>query len=200
TGKAVIENNLENRTGFHTKIDAKTGFVTRNMVCAPIKSLTGHGITGAIQVLNKNGTAFEPGDRDMLAEIAGQLSVSIESILLYREILRISSRLNREVERFHKGYFSDKAFIAESPGMREVLNQVNLLGSTPVNVYVQGENGTGKELIARMVHEQTDQDRPFVAVNCASIPENLMESEFFGYEKGAFTGANQSRKGYFEEA
>ncbi|MBW2467068.1 MAG: sigma-54-dependent Fis family transcriptional regulator, partial [Deltaproteobacteria bacterium] len=68
-------------------------------------------------------------------------------------------------------------------------------------VLLLGENGTGKELIARMIHEASDRgDKPFVAVNCASIPEHLMESEFFGYEKGAFTGADHSRKGRFEEA
>ncbi|MFC1815432.1 sigma-54 interaction domain-containing protein, partial [Thermodesulfobacteriota bacterium] len=71
----------------------------------------------------------------------------------------------------------------------------------PVNVLIQGENGTGKELIARMCHEGSDRrDGSFVAINCSTIPENLMESEFFGYAKGAFTGAVQSRKGRFEEA
>ena len=71
----------------------------------------------------------------------------------------------------------------------------------PVNVLIRGESGTGKEVIARLIHLDSDRkDKPFVAVNCASIPENLMESEFFGYEKGAFTGAVASRGGYFEEA
>jgi transcriptional regulator with PAS, ATPase and Fis domain len=85
--------------------------------------------------------------------------------------------------------------------MREVLDLVKLVSTTPVNVLLQGENGTGKELIARMIHEGSERrDKPFVAVNCASIPDNLMESEFFGYEKGAFTGADHSKKGRFEEA
>jgi len=76
-----------------------------------------------------------------------------------------------------------------------------MISNTPVNTLIQGENGTGKELIARMIHEESDRrNKPFIAVNCASIPENLMESEFFGYERGAFTGAHGSRKGYFEEA
>jgi transcriptional regulator with PAS, ATPase and Fis domain len=85
--------------------------------------------------------------------------------------------------------------------MMKILSQVKLVSATPVNVIIQGENGTGKELIARMIHEEsTRSDQPFVAVNCASIPETLVESEFFGYEKGAFTGAHTSRGGYFEEA
>jgi transcriptional regulator with PAS, ATPase and Fis domain len=180
-----------------------TGFVTRNMVCAPIKSLTGHGVAGAIQVLNRKGRAgFTPDDLARVNEIAGHLSISIESILLNREILRISSQLNREVERFDPtGYFRDIPFVAESPAMKDILNQVHLVSTTPVNVLIQGENGTGKELIAQMIHEESNRrEQPFVAVNCASIPETLVESEFFGYEKGAFTGAHQSRRGYFEEA
>jgi len=109
--------------------------------------------------------------------------------------------MNREYERFDKEFIFDTLFIAESHAMREVLDLAKLVSKTPVNVLLQGENGSGKELIARMIHEASDRrDKPFVAVNCASIPEHLMESEFFGYEKGAFTGADHTRKGRFEEA
>lgn len=91
--------------------------------------------------------------------------------------------------------------IAESQAMQQVLNTVRTVSRSPVNVLIHGESGTGKEVIARMIHHGSDRkDRPFVAVNCASVPENLMESEFFGYEKGAFTGAIASRSGRFEEA
>ncbi|MCP4106339.1 MAG: sigma-54-dependent Fis family transcriptional regulator [Desulfobacteraceae bacterium] len=202
TGKAIIAEDLDKRTGYHTRVDAETGFVTRNMVCAPIISVTGHGVTGAIQVLNRRGeTSFTEEDKVLLEDISNHLSASIESIMLTQEILRISGQLNREVERFDKGFLRETPFIAESPSMREVLEQVQMLCTTPVNVFIQGENGTGKELIARMIHEESDRrNQPFVPVNCASIPENLMESEFFGYEKGAFTGAVGSRRGYFEEA
>ncbi len=202
SGKATIANKLDKSHGYHTEVDAQTGFNTRNMVCAPIKSLTGQGVTGALQVLNRKEQAgFSDGDLAKVNEIARYLSISIESILLNQEILRISSRLNREVERFDEGYFRDIPFIAESPAMQDILSQVSLVSATPVNVLIQGENGTGKELIARMIHEETQSRRQaFVAVNCASIPENLVESEFFGYEKGAFTGAGSSRQGYFEEA
>jgi DNA-binding NtrC family response regulator len=91
--------------------------------------------------------------------------------------------------------------VAESRAMQKVLGTVRSVSRNPVNVLIQGESGTGKEVIARLIHHYTDRkDKPFVAVNCASIPDNLMESEFFGYEKGAFTGAVASRGGYFEEA
>ncbi len=95
----------------------------------------------------------------------------------------------------------DVQFVAESREMRNVLNTVRAVSRNPVNVFVHGDSGTGKEVIARMIHNGSDRkDRAFVAVNCASFPENLMESEFFGYEKGAFSGAVSSRGGLFEEA
>ena len=91
--------------------------------------------------------------------------------------------------------------VAESRAMQKVLGTVRSVSRNPVNVLIQGESGTGKEVIARMIHHYSDRkDKPFVAINCASIPENLMESEFFGYEKGAFTGAIASKGGRFEEA
>lgn len=202
TGQPMIANDLDKSYGYHTEISEKTGFVTRNMVCAPIKSLTGRGVTGAVQVLNcKDKPGFASEDLKRVHEVAGHLSISIESILLNQEILRISSQLNREVELFDTGYFRDIPFVAESHAMKEVLNQVRLVSATPVNVLIQGENGTGKELIARMIHEESNRrNQSFVGVNCASIPKTLVESEFFGYDKGAFTGANTNRPGYFEEA
>jgi len=202
SGQGIIVNDLDKREGYHTHVDVKTGFITNNMICAPIKSATTHGVTGAIQILNKrlSGT-FTREDLSQLEEVAKYLALSIENIIINQEILRISEQMNREYERFDKEFTFDTLFIAESQAMREVLDLARLVSKTPVNVLLQGENGTGKELIARMIHEGSDRrDKPFVAVNCASIPEHLMESEFFGYEKGAFTGADHSKKGRFEEA
>ncbi len=203
TGEPVIAEGMETRRGYHTEMDEETGYVTRNTVCAPIRSRTGHGVTGALQVLNRtDGRPFTGADKSRLAEIADHLSISIESILLNTEILRISDQINREVDRFDRDFpWEDGPFIAESPAMKAVIARARMLAATPVNVYIQGENGTGKELVARIIHEESDRrDGPFVPVNCASIPETLAESEFFGYEKGAFTGAQSPRKGYFEEA
>ena len=202
TGKGVIVNDMETREGFHTSIDMETGYSTRNMICVPIKSATTHGVTGAIQVLNKRlHGSFTKDDLAQLEEVATYLSLSIENIIISQEILRISEQMNREYARFDKDFSFDTLFVAESQAMRDVLDLARLVSKTPVNVLLQGENGSGKELIARMIHEASDRsDKPFVAVNCASIPEHLMESEFFGYEKGAFTGADHSKKGRFEEA
>jgi transcriptional regulator with GAF, ATPase, and Fis domain len=202
TGKSVIENNLPSHHGYHVQIAEQTGFVCRNMLCAPIKGIGDDQIFGAVQLLNKldNGS-FSNADCMQLEEVAGILSTSIKSIVFNQEILHIADFLGQEVDRLGQNLVRGKLFIAESPAMREVLHLVQVVSATPVNVMVLGENGTGKELIARMIHEQSARkDMPFVPVNCACIPESLVESEFFGHEKGAFTGADYSRKGKFEDS
>ena len=121
--------------------------------------------------------------------------------MLNQEILSMASSIGTEVDRFEQDMVAGVVLVAESPAMREVIDLVNVISSTPVNVLIQGENGTGKELIAQMIHERGDRgDKAFVPVNCACIPESLVESEFFGHERGAFTGADRSRRGLFESA
>lgn len=203
TGQTIIEYDLDKRNGYHTEIDAITGFVTRNLICAPIKSQIGNNtVVGAIEVLNKQGgKIFTQEEGERLRDIARLLSMAIENILINKEILQVSNQINLEVERFEIKDFREVRFIAESPKIRSILDRVRIISKTPVNVLIQGEHGTGKELIARIIHENSDRrDKPFVAVNCAAIPEGLVESEFFGYEKGAFTGAYSSHRGRFEEA
>jgi DNA-binding NtrC family response regulator len=93
------------------------------------------------------------------------------------------------------------AIVGRSPAIRSLIHQIELAGPTPARVLITGEHGTGKELAARALHAASPRrDRPFVAVNCAAIPEELVESELFGHERGAFTGATQARRGRFEEA
>ncbi len=202
SGKSLIENNLADSSGFHEYIAEQTGFISRNMICSPIRSMSGNNVSGAVQLLNKkDGTDFNNDDVQQLEEVAQYLSISIESIVLNKEILRIADDLDKEVDRLEQDSVRGTVFIAESQTMRDVLDLVRIVCATPINVIIQGENGTGKELIARMIHEKAGlQKQPFVAVNCSAIPESLVETEFFGHEKGAFTGAESARKGRFEEA
>ena len=200
-GHTLIENAMDERTGFHTRIDERTGFVTRNVACAPIKTVAGQQVIGAIQALNKIDGDFQQADAEALEEVAAYLCMAMENILINREILEISAHLDEEMQSLRGAMAGDGEFIAESKAMRVVLEQVNTIGKVPVNVLIQGENGTGKELVARMIHEAGERrSGGFVAVNCAAIPEALMESEFFGFRKGAFTGAVENRPGRFEEA
>lgn len=202
TGRSVLINDLMAQEGFHQFTAEQTGFTCRNMLCAPIVSTSDNRILGAVQLLNTtSGRAFSQNDLDQLEEIAHFLSMAIESIVLNREILHIAGTLDREVDRLEQNSVHGKLLIAESPAMKEILDLINVVSATPINVLLLGENGTGKDLIARMIHEKGERrDNPFVAVNCACIPETLVESEFFGHEKGAFTGADTSRRGRFEES
>ena len=202
TGESIVVNDFNSQSGYHTRIAEQTGFICHNTLCAPIKGRGESRVYGAIQLLNKSdASGFSEGDRLMLEEVACLLSTSIETISLNQEILRIADYLGREVDRLAQASVRGQAFIADSPAMREVLNMVEVVSKTPVNVMLLGENGTGKELLARMIHEKGERrNNPFVPVNCACIPDTLIESEFFGHEKGAFTGAEHSRKGRFEES
>lgn len=199
SGESLIDNSP---VGVSVALGDKAGFVTRNLACAPILSLAGYGVTGAIEVLNRVGGEFQDEDLELLAEVAGFLSQALDSIRINDAMLEISNGLNAEVQALRsQGPVLPANFVAESRVMQAVIEMAHTVSETPVNVFIQGDNGTGKEVIARMIHRLSDRaDKAFIAVNCASIPENLMESEFFGYEKGAFTGATGARGGRFEEA
>ncbi len=202
TGDRVTENNLSKSTGFHQVTDEQTGFVSRSVLCVPIRGATGAQISGAIQVLNKERDAgFDEEDARLLEEIASFLSRALDNILINGEILDLSRKLEQELSRTRTAEMADAPLVTHSTAMARVMEEARLVSETPVNVVIQGENGTGKELLARFIHDGSERrERPFVAVNCAAIPENLMESEFFGYEKGAFTGAAASRRGRLLEA
>lgn len=201
-GRSIIENELGAKDGFHRLVDERTGFESRNTLCSPISNVSSNEVLGVIQLLNTPvGESFTRETQGELEEVAGHLSISIESILLKRKIGQIADEFESEVSRLEFDAVREGGFIAESPAMREVLDLVLILRDTPVNVLIQGENGTGKELVAKMIHQNGGKaGRPFVPVNCACLPEALVESEFFGHERGAFTGADRRRKGRFEEA
>jgi DNA-binding NtrC family response regulator len=115
-----------------------------------------------------------------------------------------TSRLRRQVDRLSQSVrerFATSAIVAESPGMKTVISQIEALADTAATVLISGESGTGKELVARALHVDSKRAAgPFVAVNCGAFVESLLESELFGHEKGAFTGATGTHKGAFERA
>ncbi|MBF0136956.1 MAG: sigma-54-dependent Fis family transcriptional regulator [Magnetococcus sp. DMHC-1] len=202
SGACIVENGLDQRPGFHTSTDARTGFVTRNLICVPVQSRVNSAVTAVVELLNKvHPGGFTLDDQERLLKIMRQLSMIIDNIRIQGDILSVSKQINDTLRGMNPAFLASRNIIAESRAMQEVLAFVRSVAGTPVNIFVSGENGTGKEVISRLIHDLSQaRDKPFVAVNCASIPENLMESEFFGYEKGAFTGAVLARKGRFEEA
>lgn len=154
---------------------------------------TGHGnMEEAIQALRKGAYDFLPKPCKLF-EIANVLQRIGEKLALQNKAVALETRLKAVEGR------SD--LIGESSSMGRVKRLIQKIAPTDSTVLILGETGTGKEMVARRIHEQSDRaNAPFVAVNCGALPENLVESEFFGHRKGAFTGADQPRKGLFEVA
>lgn len=159
----------------------------------PIIILTAYGsIEGAVEAMKRGAYGYltKPFDFD--------------GLLLQIRHCSEKSRLCKEVERLKSLVAERYGFeniVGKSEAMRKVLAQVAQAAQVDSSVYISGESGTGKELIAKSLHLASGRkDGPFVAINCAAIPESLLESELFGYEKGAFTGATSSRKGLFAQA
>ena len=126
-----------------------------------------------------------------------EVVVTVQKALSYRFLLAENRRLKEQL----KGIYSFENIVCVSPRMQQILKLVKQVAESKVTVLIQGETGTGKELIARMIHRASPRaSKPFVAVNCSAIPEELLESEFFGHEKGAFTSAVTRKRGKFELA
>ena len=200
--KIIIENQLKEKDGFHTIIDQHTDFQTKSIICVPIESLVEGRAIGAIQVLNKQDKrGFSKSDATILLKIEKYLALALENSLLTVELKSISNRLSNNIEYLTGERLDNVTFIAHSQKMKQIIETVNKVCKVPVNVLITGESGTGKEVVSRLLHQNSDRcDERFVAVNCSAIPENLMESEFFGHKKGAFTGAVSDQAGRFEQA
>lgn len=159
----------------------------------PVIILTAYGsIESAVEAMRRGAYSYltKPFDH---RQLLFQIEKAMEKRKLTSEVKRLKGLLE---ERYD---FAN--IVAKSEKMQNVLGQVSMIAKTDSTVYIHGESGTGKELIARAIHLASDRkDKPFVAINCAALPETLLESELFGYEKGAFTGAMQSTKGLFTQA
>lgn len=159
----------------------------------PVVILTAYGtIESAVEAMRRGAYSYltKPFDH---RELLLQIDQAMEKRKLALEVKRLQGLLAEKYD------FS--SIIARSDKMQRVLAQVAIIARTDSTVFIHGESGTGKELIAKAIHLGSGRkDGPFVAINCAAIPENLLESELFGYEKGAFSGAVQSTKGLFTQA
>ena len=148
--------------------------------------------------------AITPQEFEVLGIFADQAAIAIKSATLFQELERHKQRLQIENAYLYDELRTDRGFdniVGESPALRAVLRKVRQVASVETTVLLTGETGTGKELIARAIHDgSARKDRPLIKINCGAIPEGIVESELFGHEKGAFTGALQRRIGRFELA
>jgi formate hydrogenlyase transcriptional activator len=163
-----------------------------------------HRMLGTLNLGRLEEVAFTEEDLEFLRQVASQVALAVENALDYGQMAESRERLTEEKIYLTEEILTEHNFeeiIGESPALKRVLQQVEIVAPTDSTVLILGETGTGKELIARAIHNLSSRrDRTFVKVNCAAIPLGLLESELFGHEKGAFTGAISQKIGRFELA
>jgi formate hydrogenlyase transcriptional activator len=161
-------------------------------------------VLGAFGVVKYQDNAFAGDDIKFLCQIANQVAIAVENALAFGEIRELKDKLAQEKLYLEDEIRSEMNFaqmVGNSASLRKVLKRVETVAPTESTVLIYGETGTGKELIARAIHDLSPRrSKPFVKLNCAAIPTGLLESELFGHEKGAFTGAIAQRLGRFEVA
>ena len=159
---------------------------------------------GTLALARVTESSFTPEDVEFLSQAAGQIAIAIENALAYGEISELKDKLAQEKVYLEEEIRSEMGFeqiVGTSQALRRVLELVETVASSDSTVLLLGETGTGKELIARAIHDLSRRkDRTFVKLNCAAIPTGLLESELFGHEKGAFTGAIAQKVGRMELA
>ncbi len=175
---------------------------TRSMICVPLR--TRKAIIGVLYAINKLDGSFTAKDSRLLEILSVTLAMAIENAKNYGILKRYANLLeeqNRRLMSEVQQRFEVQGLIASSPSMRQLFSMMDKVIDVTTTVLIQGETGTGKELIAKMIHYNGPlKDKPFVAENCGALSENLLESELFGHVKGAFTGAISDKKGLFEMA
>jgi formate hydrogenlyase transcriptional activator len=159
---------------------------------------------GTLNLASRRIDAFAPSDIELLQQVGGQIAIAVENALAFKEIDALKDKLAEEklyLEEEIRTAFNFEEIVGDSPLLKQALSQVELVAPASTTALVLGETGTGKELIARAIHNLSPRrERTFVKVNCAAIPSGLLESELFGHERGAFTGAINQKIGRFELA
>ncbi len=186
TGKPMRVRSASTDARVARRVDQETGYRTRSLLAAPLFGDEGH-VIAVLELLNKVEGEFDGADEGHLAECAGQLSQ-----LMLDTSLR--SQLRREANQPLAYRFNN--IVGTSAAMQQAYDLIERSARTDVTVLIRGESGTGKELFAQAVHDNSPRaSAPFVKVDCAALPERLIENELFGHEKGAYTGADSAEAG-----
>jgi formate hydrogenlyase transcriptional activator len=202
TGKVLLArgSELDGYTSEIIRILRSEGIQT--VCCVPL--ITHAHTFGSLNLASRRMDAFAPADVELLQQVAAQIAIAVENALAFKEIDALKDRLAVEklyLEEEIRSEFNFEEIVGDSPALKRALAQVELAAPAGTTVLLLGETGTGKELFARAIHNLSPRrDRTFVKVNCAAIPSGLLESELFGHERGAFTGAISQKIGRFELA
>ena len=193
TAKPAIAPDVRKDEHFFEGIDAKSSFQTRGLIAAPM--IHKSEVIGVVEVLNRKGAdGFARSDVDLLKVFADLAAVGASNAQQHQRVLRENQGLRQAV-------LGGEAIIGESSALKHVLKLCDRVATSNATVLLLGETGTGKEVTARYIHARSPRrDRSFIGLNCAALTETLLESELFGHEKGAFTGATNQKIGRFELA
>jgi len=190
-GEPLLTQDAAQEKRFFPGIDARTGFTTRNLLTVPVQDAAGR-VRGVIQVLNRKEGTFDQSSVDLLVDLAAQVDQILEQTSLRappdgRPGVVLTGPLNQ--------------VIGDAPAMRDLMDRLLAAATTDAAVLLRGDTGTGKTLLARAVHDNSERrDGPWVHVECTALPASLIESALFGHERGAFTGADRRVIGRFELA
>jgi Nif-specific regulatory protein len=193
-GEPVISNDVTKDRRFYADVDARTGFRTRSILCVPLKAQD--RVVGAVEVVNTaDPEGFTAEDLELLSALAGLAAVALDRSRALRKLTDANRVLRAETDDRYE-------LVAGRSGMmQEVVGTARTAAAAKTTVLLLGESGVGKEVLARAIHRWSARaDGPFVAVNCVALTPELLESELFGHEKGAFTGALAQKRGKFELA
>lgn len=202
TGQPVVMNaiDFERYPSPLYRMGVESGFQTG---CS-VPLITGNGTCGVLDLGRRDGVPFREDEVRLLVQVGRQIAIALENSLAYNELTTIKERLATEKLYLEGEIRSDHNFgnmIGDSPAFQSVLKSIQIVAPTDATVLILGETGTGKELVARALHDLSGRrERSFIKVNCAAIPSGLLESELFGHEKGAFTSAVAQKIGRFELA
>jgi Nif-specific regulatory protein len=202
SGQKMIVEDAYKSPLFYPSIDSTTGYQTRNILSVPLRNGK-RDIIGVFQVLNKKAGKFQSEDEQFVEALASQAGIALENLQAYseletrqQELLEENQTLRKEVEE----RFTSKSMLGTTSKLHDIRAVIERTAETSVSILITGENGTGKELSARAIHYMSPRrNKAFVAVNCAALPETLVESELFGIEKGVATGVER-RVGRIESA
>ncbi|WP_437886972.1 sigma 54-interacting transcriptional regulator [Phytobacter sp. V91] len=163
-----------------------------------------HQSTGVLVLSHRDMTIFSAQNCRLIRQIADRIGIAVDNADAYRKVTHVKENLKNENSKLNQQILSNQTFgdiVYQSDAMRDVLQQVDIVALSDSTVLILGETGTGKEIIARAIHQLSlRKDKPLVKINCAAIPSSLLESELFGHDKGAFTGAINTHRGRFEMA
>ena len=177
----------------HREVDEQLGFQTKTILCVPMVNGEGNTI-GAFELINRNEGNFTDEDETALCELAAHAAVAIDNTQHVEQLVTSKRTVSEQAA-------GQVEMIGQCEAIEKLKSSIEKVANTDLVILITGENGTGKEVVAQMIHYlSARRDEVLVAVNCAAISESLLESELFGHEKGAFTDAHQTREGKFELA